>query len=100
MSENETPPHSENVSELAAQVRNLAATVQTLIQRLEQTFRLADQEREAAVEERKETLATTRLMQTVIADADNQVQKLESAIADLGDVTATLAAAVQALQNQ
>ena len=100
MNGTEQPTHSAHVSELAAQVKNLAATVQTLCQRLEQLFKLADEERTAAVEERKETLATTRLMQTVISDADNQVQKLETAISDLGEVTVTLAAAVQALQNQ
>jgi uncharacterized protein YoxC len=93
------PHDSAHDSALFAQVRNLQQTTTTLIQRLEQTFKLADQEREAAVQERRMTMETTRLMQTVIQEQDARIEQLEAAIRDLGDIALTLAAAVRALQE-
>ena len=89
-----TTPHaaSESVSELGAQVRNLAQTVQTLCQRLEQLFKLAADERQAAAEERKELMTTARAMQQVVSESDQQIERL-------GDATMALATATETLQE-
>ena len=88
------PPRaaSANVSELAAQVKNMIGTVQTLCQRLEQLIKLAADERQAAADERKELMATARAMQQVVSESDQQIEKL-------GDATLALAQAVETLQE-
>lgn len=91
-SETPTPSASAHVSELAAQVRNMAGTLQALCARVEQVLKLAADERAAAADERKELMATARAMQQVVSESDQQIEKL-------GDATMALAQAVEVLEE-